>query len=333
LSSSPGPASRDARLVDALDLPGSLWNPGASCLQIPPDLARVYRDCIHRHGLAALSLARKANDSPVGGLSQAETDAHFAQQFCGSVARAQLALLDPHQRLSHVADALTTLLSGGKVALLDLPSGAGALALSLLCTVAELRAWNVLPRYPLDVVVIGGEISEPARQYADELFRTVAPALAQQAIFVTHTQARWDACDRMSNTQLMQRFITATSGCERKIVAISNFSGFLARAGKQREAAPQLEEIFRYASGGDSSAVWLEPQVNKATKTGGILDWAAKQVRDKFPGFARLVWPREHEQNGSAQCDAEANYTPPMRPGEPVPVRLTVLRFELPGVK
>jgi hypothetical protein len=320
-----------ARLVSVLDLPESLWRGERSCIQLPPDLARSYCDCIHRHSLTALSLARTANDSPVGGLSQDDTDAHFAQQFCGSVARAQLALLDPHEHVSHVADALVKLLSGGRVALLDLPSGAGALALSLLCTVAELRACAVLPRHPLDVYVVGGEISEPARRYADELFATLTPLLARQAIFVTHAQVPWDACDKMSNTQLIQRFVAAASGCERKVVAVSNFSEFLTRAGKQRAAAPQLEEIFRYSSGGESSAVWIEPQINKATKSGGVLDWATTLVRDKFPRFAHLVLPRDRGEDASAQCDSEAHYVPPMRPSERVPVRLAVLRFDLHG--
>ena len=262
-------------------------------------------------------------------MTKAETDKHFAQQFCGSVARSQLALLDPHDQVRHVADAFATLLAGGKMALLDLPSGAGALSLGLLCTIAELRSRGVLPRHPLDITIIGGEISAAARSYADKLFRRVVPDLARQAIFVNQTQVHWDACDKVDTTRLLQRFLGTCAETDRKVVAISNFSAFLSQHGKQKQVFPQLEDVFQFSSGANSSAIWIEPQLNGATATGGVFTWVVKQLREKLTRFVNLV--RGSDSHDKDASETEADFVPPMTPNIAVRVRLAVLRFELHG--
>lgn len=315
------------RLLHPDSLPRTLWDRGDQCVLIPEVIGEPYRAAIHRHALLELALARTGEDSPVGGLTQQATDAHFAQQFDGSLARAELAMLDPLDDVSHVSDCFVRLLSGGKVAILDIPSGAGALALSLLATAAELRARGTLPRHPLYVTVVAGELSRFAQQYASELFAEVELGLRAQAIWVNHVQVLWDATDALSTSALVSRFIRESIGAERRQVVVSNFSGFLSRSGNQRKAEPQLEEIFRYAAEPKTSAAWLEPQTNAAVSSGGVLSGMARAVRTVMSRFAKIVAPSRARDDGVTQTGA--SFVPVLRPNARARVRLAVLRFEL----
>lgn len=317
------------RIIEVAKLPASLWNAARRCLHIAPELAATYCKKIAEYGLTQVAQDRSAKEGPAGGLSQEETNRHFAQQFDGSVARAQLALLDPHEQVAHVADGLARLLAGGRIAILDLPSGAGALALSLLSTVAELRAQAVLPRQPLDVVLVGGEISGPARAYADDLFAAMSPSLAAQAIFVTHTQVSWDVCDQVSTTALLQLFMAGSTGAERRAVVVSNFSDFLSRSGKKREAERQLHEIFRYCSSATvpAAAIWMEPQTKSAIDSSGVLRWFVGMVAAKLTQYARVFGGGTAPEGPVAKT--EARFVKPLAPQETAPVRLAVLRFDL----
>jgi hypothetical protein len=299
------------------------------CLHIAPELAAKYCDKITQHGLTHLVNNRDAQQGPTGGPSQEETDKHFAQQFDGSVARAQLALLDPHEHVAHVADGLARLLAGGKIAILDVPSGAGALALSLLSTIAELRAQAVLPRQPLDVVLVGGEISDPARVYADDLFALMTPSLAAQAIFVQHTQVSWDVCDQVSTTALLQLFMGRAANAEQRVVVVSNFSDFLSRSGKQREAEPQLQDVFRFCSSATvpAAAIWIEPHTNKAVGPGGALSWFVGAAKRKIAKFARVFFGGAAEE--SPVAETASIFVKPLTPHITAPVRLAVVRFDL----
>lgn len=90
------------------------------------------------------------------------------------------------------SNAFIQTLSGNRVCIADAPCGAGAAALAFLSVIAELRACEVLPRQPLDIRLIGAELSEPAGAYASELFEEVRIFLESQAIFVEAEFIRWD---------------------------------------------------------------------------------------------------------------------------------------------
>ena len=75
----------------------------------------------------------------------------------------ELALIDPKQAATLSSNALIGSMAGNSLCLTDAPCGAGAAAFSLLSTIAELRAQGVLPRLPLKVLLVGAELSGPAR--------------------------------------------------------------------------------------------------------------------------------------------------------------------------
>lgn len=213
------------RLLDPELIPNTLWDATSKTLLLPSALSRVYRILIDRHGLQKLAESRDLKNPPVGGLTQEETDKHFAQAFDGSVARTELALLDPNQDIPHASNAFINCLAGNKVCLTDAPCGAGAAALSFISGISELRAQSVLPRQPLDIILVGAELSGPARAYAEEFFVELRPALESQAIFVKAKFQPWDATNKLSNTDFIRQMILASEGENTKrLLIISNFN-------------------------------------------------------------------------------------------------------------
>jgi hypothetical protein len=96
----------ECRLLDPELIPKTLWASASDTLFIAPTLAKAYETLIDRHSLRGLSQSRDPDDPPLGGLSQEHTDKHFAQAFDGSVARVELALLDPKQAANLTSNAL-----------------------------------------------------------------------------------------------------------------------------------------------------------------------------------------------------------------------------------
>ena len=111
------------RLIRNEDLPETLWRQGDRVLILPPDLIRVWLALLDRHKLRALAVQQDGTGGCIGGISREATNKHLAWHFTGSLARVQLAMLDPASHMPHVADAFAQIFSGGRVAIADLPCG------------------------------------------------------------------------------------------------------------------------------------------------------------------------------------------------------------------
>jgi hypothetical protein len=172
------------RLLNPESLPATLWDKEEKFLLLPVEFAAAYERLIDRYGLRTLATSRSEQDSPIGGVSKAEADQHFAQQFDNSAARAQLALTNVTGDLIVVSNALIRALGGNSICLTDAPCGAGAATYAFLCAIAELRAQSVLPaRCALDVRLIGAEISGHARAICGrDAGASSAPILESQAL-------------------------------------------------------------------------------------------------------------------------------------------------------
>lgn len=94
------------RLLNPESLPATLWDKEEKFLLLPVEFAAAYERLIDRYGLRTLATSRSEQDSPIGGVSKAEADQHFAQQFDNSAARAQLALTNVTGDLIVVSNAL-----------------------------------------------------------------------------------------------------------------------------------------------------------------------------------------------------------------------------------
>lgn len=307
------------RLLRPEKVPASLQEIDSGALRLPDAFAAAYEKLIDRNGLRHLATSRTEKDSPTGGISKEETDKHFAQQFDNSAARAQLALLNPTGEIGHISDALITALSGNALCITDAPCGAGAATYALLCSIAELRAQSVLPRIRLDVRLIGGEISQYAREYAEEVLCEIRPFLESQAIYVEAEFRDWDVTCDLSTADLNNAVARASAVASKRLLVIANFSGFLKLPGKLKDASPQIEELFRYASGKGNVAIWLEPQVKFAVSDEGLLSSIKRWATDKWKHFIQTT----------PYSTTDVQFRSTLTPHRLRPIRLAVMRLNL----
>lgn len=269
------------RLIQPADIPETLWHPGNERLLLAPDLLTAWKHLLQHAGLEEKAL-QPVPDAKIGGLTKEETDEHLAWRFSGSSARVQLGLLDPRGELSGVSDAFAKVFSGGTVLVADLPCGAGAAVLTLLASLAELRRQGRIPRHPLHIKVVGGELSAFARDYASRAMEHIKDTLADQAIWVSAEFLPWDALDKFSTADLTNRLTLLGQDCTARLMVLANFSGFLQGDGKWKEALPQFESLFVHSRAHNSFVLWIEPQTNKVLGLGGFFSRAIAWFKKLF---------------------------------------------------
>jgi len=313
------------RLLQVDMIPDSLWDSRNGHLLLPPCLADAFREAIMTHGLTELSRQRDRDSPPVGGFSQEETDKHFAQAFDGSVARVGLAVLDPKGEVSQISDALIRCLAGNELCIVDAPCGAGAATLSFLSAIAELRQRGVLPRQPMDVKLIGAELSGPARLRAAEMLSRVRNTLESEAIIVTEEFLTWDVTSSLSNTDLIQRMILKSQGAMKILLVVANFNAFLERGGKKKESLPQLTELLRHASSRSGNlGIWIEPNMNCVVEEGKLFSWIIEQCMTVWRSFVRFVGGSETQS-----LTTSSKFLDPIDGDSTPRVQLAVLQLEL----
>lgn len=132
--------------------------------------------------------------------------------------------------------------------------------------------------------------------------------------------------DQLSNTTLIQCATIKSNNVPQKLLVVANFNAFLERQGKRKDAEPQIEELFRYASGKNSVAIWTEPGMNRATAQGGLLQSLGERVRTAWGRFP------QHNFAGTGagpMATCSAHFRPPLRPSEIARVGLAVMRIDL----
>lgn len=312
-------------LLDPSSIPPTLYDGVADALTLPAALRRAYEKVLEDRGLLALAKNRPPRTSSTGGRSKEQSELHFAHAFDGSVARAQLAVLDPKSQVTRVSNAFLEALSGNSLCLVDVPCGAGAASLAFLACVAELRQSGVIPRMPLDVQLIGGEVSEHARELAAALFTELEPTLKRQAIVVRRTFMHWDVLNKLVNTDLIGCVLRNSQEPCKRLVVVANFNAFLEKERKRKEALPQLEELFRHSSGRGHVVVWLEPQMNTSVKAGGLLPAIVAAAKLLWRPFAKV----QSSAEGGEILLADSAFRPAVAAGELAAVHLAVIRLDL----
>lgn len=315
------------RFIPATKIPDSLWDNKLKKLKLPELLLQPWSQILIRESLETLA-KEKALKGFEGGVSKVDTDRHLAWRYTGSCARVLLSILDPNQELSTIADTYASIFSGGKVFLIDIPSGSGAAAISVLSALYELRKHNVLPRHPLNIFVLSGEISDFARNYNDEQLSHLIPLLEEQAIWVKCESLYWDVTCRLSTADLTKKAILIGNDYPNKLLLLSNFSGFLEHNGKWKEAQQQIENIFLHSRDFNSYAIWLEPQRNTVPRFLGRL---IKLFRNAFDGLFRSDSSGTSTE-GHAYASTQSKCQHPLKE-HVFDVRLSVIRFDLPVSK
>ncbi len=314
------------RLLPPALIPLSLWDKTIESLHLPPSLSKAYIAHVDNLGLRDIGTTRPADGGPVGGLSKESTDQHLAQCFDGSVARAMLAVLDPKSEGGKASNTFIKSMAGSTLALTDAPCGAGAAAMAFLSTIAELRANEVLPRHPLEVKFVGGELSSHAVDHAKKMFSDIQPELEAQAIFLDLKFIKWDVLDKVSTADLVKESAVHGASCSSKLLVIANFNGFLVKESKRKEALPQIEELLRYASGEQSLAVWIEPDMNRSAAIGGLFSWLFKQFDTVWKKFAKID---PTATSAEPVFRTAAKFSLPLQPTDFARVSLAVMPIDL----
>lgn len=313
--------SGNKRLLAPDQIPGCIWNPLTGALTLPETLADAYVALTDHHGLRERGLEREDGAGATGGQSRDEQLDYFAKKFDGSSARTMLAMLDPEQKVGATSDRILASIAGNIVCMTDAPCGAGAASLSMLCTLGVLRENGVLPRMPLTVRWIGGELSSDAIELSRAMFDAVAPALEAQAIFLERQWIPWSVTDPISTADLVLASERASAAADTRFLVVANFSGTL-RGQKRKEAHDQLEEMFRYASGANSTAVWIEPDMNISMDKGGLFSW----VRQGFTSLWNLLVGPDPEPGADEPAHrSEAMFVLPLKPDVANRVKLAVM--------
>lgn len=314
------------RLLEPEWLPGSLWSESDRASRLPGQMVRIYREKLERSELLELAKQRDDKNPPVGGLTQEQTDKHFAQQFDGSMAQAQLVLLDPHNQLGPSSDMLIKSLSGGRLVLVDIPCGAAAISCSFLSNIAQLREEGILPRLPLHVTIVGGEISDPARIYAQKMLSVLSPSLLRQAIWVNPILRSWDVLDAVSTSDLAREIVRRQDG-KKLLAVIANFNSFLQKESKFEEARPQIDELMRYCSGARGVSFWIEPAMSRVTGVGGLLNRIKTRIVGMLPEWIHFI-PRD---DGSIQYQSHGRFFRALADDELVRTNVALIPTHLQG--
>lgn len=315
-----------SRLIKPTDIPQTLWHVETTCLHLAPTLLKAWEHLLRHAGLEEKA-RQPVPEGKIGGFSKEDTDDHLAWRFSGSSARVQLSLLDPEDKLTEVADAFAKVFSGGTVLLADLPCGSGAAALALLANIAELRRQDRIPRSPLNVKIVGGELSEFARSYASLATEHIKDALAEQAIWVSAEFLSWDALDKFSTADLTNRLTVLGQDCSARLIVLANFSGFLQREGKWKEALPQFESLFLHGRAHNSFVLWIEPQTNAVLGSGGFFGRAITWFKKLFS--AQQTKDEQEALVVENLGKSAANVQHPLKEHQ-FNVQLVVQRFDLP---
>lgn len=313
------------RFIKKEELPESLWCKDKGIIKLPGLLIEKWKSLLEQNGLSELA-KREADEGFIGGVSEEDTNKHLAWRYNGSCGRVILSLLDPKNSLSKVSDAYAEIFAGQKVFLADLPSGSGAAVVSILTTLADLRKNNILPRIPLEISIVAGEISPSARGYMTQQLNDLTSPLKEQAIDIEYEVLDWNVLELINTADLIRQITLKSQDCDARLLVVSNFSGFLESSGNWKKAQKQFSDIFIHSRDKLSAAIWIEPQTNKVIK--GFYPRVIKWFKELFQPI--LTFAKDDDKPvedfyGVADIHCEQ----PIKEGT-FPVRLTVARFDLP---
>ena len=146
------------RMLPTKDIPKEIWQ--KRMLHLPKSLQKTYKLLLQKYDRWDMALSSiDPSKNPIGGISEAETLEHFARRFGVSSSRLNGLVIDPDSAFSDIPDDIISSFSEGRITILDLACGTGAVGLSILSTVSVLRSHNKLPKLPLDVRILGGDCS------------------------------------------------------------------------------------------------------------------------------------------------------------------------------
>jgi hypothetical protein len=163
-------------------LPASIWNSGV--LHLPVPLSDAHRSRLEAQGWMDMYLSGVEEPRVIGGASKEEAEQHFIHRFLNSAARSQLVCADPFDVYSEIRDMVLDQLADGHLFLLDIASGSGAGTLAILSLICELRRAKSIPKFPVNVSILGVDYSPAALLLYQETLSLIAPWLESNGLNV-----------------------------------------------------------------------------------------------------------------------------------------------------
>ncbi len=195
----------------------------------------------------------------VGGKSEEETLKYFANCFLNSGARSQFLILNPYGKHTNITEYLMSAISYGKISILDIPCGAGASICSLLLNLYELRINNFLSNIPVNIDIIGADISTTALEIYEKFLSNIEKHLIKVGIRIKYETKLWDANCPVSTTQLMDIFLKSNIDL---MVYISNFNSSLSVIGDSQILNQILPRLYNRKA----TILWIEPGMKRAKR-------------------------------------------------------------------
>jgi len=307
------------RFLPIDEIPDSLWDRDEQLLKLPAELIDSWEEILDDENLRELAL-EDYDDGSTGGEDKLETDTHLAKRYTGSCARTILSILDPLDKVDLASDAYVSIFAGGDVFLLDIPSGSGSGSISILTTLYELRKKQVLPRCPLNIRILAGEISSSARDYFSRQIIKLSPLLKAQAINVEFKITEWDVINKQSNLDFLVKMYDDGKNMPSKLILITNFSGFLGINNNWNTAKENFESLFYVNRDEHSYVIWIEPQIKAAGK---IIPKIAGWVIEKFSKLMSKI-----KSEDELHCHTDINCAHPLKEKQ-FKTRMKILCFGL----
>lgn len=247
-------------VLGRMDIPKELWF--EETLFMPNCLSTSYKKLLEEYKVMEVALDTRDANGPIGGKSLEETLQHFARRFGVSTCRVESLVLDPYNAFDTVSGDLLTSLSCGRVSVLDVPCGTGAVGASLLSGIATLRARGVLPKLPLDVAITGGDLSGSALDIYTKMIAELKPTLGTVGINVDLTITEWDAAMPETTARLIDTWFSKSTGTGEYLAIVANFSGEASKRYKEFESSFQHIPARLYDK--KCTIVWVEPMMSGA---------------------------------------------------------------------
>ena len=291
--------------------PESLWHD--SQIVMAPPLADSYRDELTFRGLYEDACRYDPKDrGNIGGEGSQETLKHFARLFKASSARVQYLVLNPGGQFKGVSDEILSFMMDGKVSILDIPCGTGGGLLGYLSTIAELRRSGLMQKTPVELTVVGGDISNDARTIYESMLGRLKEGFSSVGLRVSCHHSTWDVTDVFSTGQLVDRWLERCPKDEHYMIFVSAFSGF-ARSNKETVLMAFHSVVGRFHNK-PCLLVWVEPKIKKSTS---FVTWITEHL---------LQWFRNKKVLSEAADAAEFFYRHPFT-GQRIPSSVQVRFF------